>query len=200
MSKLTSPLCVIDTETTGLKPFCNEVIGICILPLHKNYDINDDVPAFEAKIQPENWATVEDGALKVNGETRETLATYPSRKEVIGGLNTWFSEYFSDEYNKIHVLAHNAPFDKAFLSCMLDPQGKLRDAVGLFTHYRWRCSQASAQFVNDCSIAKGNGPVFPNLALTRIAKQMAFVNPAPHTALGDCITTAYVYKKLVRAV
>lgn len=197
---LTSPVCVLDTETTGLVPFSNEVVGLCFLPLNPDYTINEDVPRFEGKVQPEKWDTIQKQALKVNGETVESLKTYPKRIEVIAALNTWFLEVgFGTKYNKIQVLAHNAPFDKGFFGCFLDPQNKQRDAVGLFTHYRWRCSQAAAQFVNDSAVAKGLDLVFPNLALTRIAKQMNFINPAPHTAYGDCITTAHVYRKLTGA-
>ena len=44
-------MAVIDVETTGLRPYFNEIVQICILPLDSNCDPRKDILPFYINIK-----------------------------------------------------------------------------------------------------------------------------------------------------
>jgi DNA polymerase III epsilon subunit-like protein len=64
-------------------------IGACVLDRH-SYTIKDE---FETLVRPEDWAAVEDEALKVNGLTREQLKDAPDITVVFPMFTAWVNKY-----------------------------------------------------------------------------------------------------------
>ncbi len=156
-------------------------------------------------MRPEYFDRIEPEALKVNGKTMEELQESPERSATVADFVNWFYTAISSYKLKVIApLGHNwGGFDKGFVSAWLDPtfqHVKSRGgALGAFFHYHGRDSMVAAQYINDRVVQRmGNNHTIPfrYTSLGKLAETLGIETPAAHTALGDALTTAAVYKKL----
>lgn len=105
-----SAIMFYDVETTGFSSTKNAMIEIAFIPVIDG----ERHPPKVFKIKPFEGAIIEDGALKVNGYTREEIATWPSEHEVIPQV----IEYLDSFERKFKHGGHNVNFDRKFLKAL----------------------------------------------------------------------------------
>ena len=162
---------LFDTETTGLEPeLGHRVIEVAAL------ELMNDLPTgrqFHALIHPER--DIPEDATRIHGFTLANLAGRPRFAEIVDEL----LEFFGDA----ELIAHNAPFDFAFLDAEF-----LR--IG-------RPALSAARMIDTLALAKTRFPGMPN-SLDALCRRFAIDLSArtTHNALLDCRLLADVYVEL----
>ena len=162
---------LFDTETTGLEPHLgHRVIEIAAL------ELNNDLPTgkhFHALIHPER--DVPEDATRIHGFTLADLAGKPCFAEIVNELMDFFGD--------AQLIAHNAPFDFAFL----DHEFRLLKLAPLSMH----------RMIDTLALAKVRFPGMPN-SLDALCRRFAIDLSArtTHNALLDCRLLADVYLEL----
>lgn len=107
----------IDVETTGF-----DRNNCAIIELGGVVTDNDKiVETFEIKIKPHAGANINDRALKVSSNTRQTIKSFQTPQEAyeefINILRKYFvpSDDLENDKNKLTFCAHNVGFDKPFV-------------------------------------------------------------------------------------
>lgn len=162
---------VIDTETTGLDPSSGhrviEVAGV---------ELIRDLPSgisFHALIDPER--EVPEDAVRVHGICRSDLLGKPRFAEVADAL----LDFLADS----PLIAHNAPFDFAFLNAELGRLG--------------RPPLPQSRMICTLTLAKGRYPGLPN-SLDALCRRFGIdlSERTSHNALLDCRLLSDVYVEL----
>jgi DNA polymerase III subunit epsilon len=162
---------LFDTETTGLEPHLgHRVIEVAAL------ELMNDLPTgrhFHALVDPER--DIPDDATRIHGFTLADLAGKPSFAEIVGDLLEFFGE--------AKLIAHNAPFDFAFLDAEFV-------RLGLPT-------LSASRMIDTLAMAKVRFPGMPN-SLDALCRRFAIDLSArtTHNALLDCRLLADVYVEL----
>jgi DNA polymerase-3 subunit epsilon len=162
---------LFDTETTGLEPeLGHRVIEVAAL------ELMNDLPTgrqFHALIDPER--DIPDDATRIHGFTLANLAGKPRFAEVVDDL----LEFFGDA----ELIAHNAPFDFAFLDAEFVRIG--------------RPALSAVRMIDTLALAKARFPGMPN-SLDALCRRFAIDLSArtTHNALLDCRLLADVYVEL----
>ena len=187
-------LCAIDVETTGLIPFHHEITEVCFLPLNEKLEIRKDIPPFDVRLKIEYEDRIDWEAIRLTKIDFYKLQQTGLDKWMAAELFEHWIKKFKLQFNKrISPLAHNWTFDQMYV----------RDWLGNATFEdivdgRFRDTQSTALYLNDVADFKVEQVPFAKVNLSWLAKQMNIVNPRAHSALGDCITTAEIYKRLVQ--
>ena len=162
---------LFDTETTGLDPAQgHRVIEVAAL------ELENDLPTgrhFHALLQPDR--DVPEDAVRIHGITAARLAGKPRFPEVAPALLAFFGEG--------RLVAHNAPFDFAFVNAELRLAG-LPPLDG-------------ARMVDTLALAKARYPGLPN-SLDALCRRFGIdlSERTSHNALLDCRLLAQVYVEL----
>jgi DNA polymerase-3 subunit epsilon len=162
---------LFDTETTGLDPLTgHRVIEVAAL------ELAGDLPTgkhFHALIHPRR--DIPDDAVRIHGITLARLHDKPPFVEVADAL----VEFFGDG----PLIAHNAPFDFAFLDYEFSLAG--------------RPPLARTRMVDTLALAKARFPGLPN-SLDALCRRFAIdlSERTTHNALLDCRLLAEVYVEL----
>jgi DNA polymerase-3 subunit epsilon len=162
---------LFDTETTGLEPHLgHRVIEVAAL------ELMNDLPTgrhFHALVDPER--DIPDDATRIHGFTLADLAGKPSFAEIVDDLLEFFGE--------AKLIAHNAPFDFAFLDAEFV-------RLGLPT-------LSASRMIDTLAMAKVRFPGMPN-SLDALCRRFAIDLSArtTHNALLDCRLLADVYVEL----
>ncbi len=162
---------LFDTETTGLEPeFGHRVIEVAAL------ELLNDLPSgrhFHALIHPER--DIPEDATRIHGFTLADLAGRPRFTEIADDL----LEFFGDA----KLIAHNAPFDFAFLDAEFLRIGKP--------------ALSATRMIDTLALAKARFPGMPN-SLDALCRRFAIDLSArtTHNALLDCRLLADVYLEL----
>lgn len=162
---------LFDTETTGLEPqFGHRVIEVAAL------ELENDLPTgrhFHVLIQPDR--DIPDDATRIHGYTAERLAGMPRFAAIVDDLLAFFGDG--------QLIAHNAPFDFAFLNAEFG-------LLGL-------PELAAARMIDTLALAKTRFPGMPN-SLDALCRRFAIDLSArtTHNALLDCRLLADVYVEL----
>lgn len=108
----------IDCETTGLDPKQNDIVTLsCMVEIDGHIQ-----ESFAYNIQPMNWGTITEEALKVNGLTVEKLKTFSLPLDVHKSLVAILSKYVDrfkknkTSEDKFICAGYNVLFDIQFLS------------------------------------------------------------------------------------
>jgi DNA polymerase III epsilon subunit-like protein len=186
--------CAVDTETTGLDPEKNSIIELCILPLKADYSINKSIIPFNMQMQPIPGKIVDREAMQINKiSLTKLLTTCLDAYKVADMLVEWFEKLGLPQYKRIVPIAQNWPFDRAFLISWLGVK-----TYELLFDRHYRDTMTLALSMNDISDMRCEKIPFPKVNLSFLAKRFGVENPDPHRALGDCVTTAQVYKHLLK--
>ena len=162
---------LFDTETTGLEPqLGHRVIEVAAL------ELLNDLPTgrhFHALIHPDR--EIPEDATRIHGFTLADLAGRPHFGEVVDEL----LEFFGDD----NLIAHNAPFDFAFLDAEFGRIG--------------RPPLSATRMIDTLTLAKARFPGMPN-SLDALCRRFAIDLGArtTHNALLDCRLLADVYVEL----
>lgn len=180
-------------ETTGLDPDKNEITEICILPLDATLKVSREVLPFNIKMKPEFPENVEWEAIKVTQIDYMKLCQEGMDKYAAADLfEEWYQKLKLPERKRISPLAHNWPFDRAFIKNWLGPTSFEMHIDG-----RFRDTMAVALAFNDIADFKNEPYPFPKVNLSYIASTLKIDFDKIHNALDDCVLTSKVYKELV---
>jgi DNA polymerase III subunit epsilon len=162
---------LFDTETTGLEPdLGHRVIEVAAL------ELMNDLPTgrrFHALVDPER--DIPEDATRIHGLTLAGLAGKPRFAEIVDDLLEFLGE--------AKLIAHNAPFDFAFLDAEFV-------RLGLPT-------LSASRMIDTLALAKVRFPGMPN-SLDALCRRFAIDLSArtTHNALLDCRLLADVYVEL----
>lgn len=189
-------LCVIDVETTGLDPDKHEIVEVCFLPLDSNLEPCQDIVPFDIKIKPENLEAIDWDAFKITKLNFFDLCERGLDKYKAADLfEDWLQQLNLPERKRISPLAHNWPFDASFIREWLGPT-----SFGIHIDGRYRDTMVTALQLNDYADNKNEPVPFPKVNLTYLASQLKIEHTRAHSALGDCVVTAQVYKEMVKGL
>jgi DNA polymerase III epsilon subunit-like protein len=195
-----SKVCAIDTETGGLVAGQHELIAIAVVPLNAAFE--QDGEPFYTKVRPEYPDRLTPGALKVNGESEESLASAPSRQEAIQAFLEWTNRTIVAPGHKcIAPLAHNWAFDGPFIENWLDPTHESGVMSTLFETFGVRDTKSVCMWLKDRAAALGRPAAFRYCSLKEMQKTLNIEvtwADAAHTAIGDALMTAACYRGLLR--
>jgi len=162
---------LFDTETTGLEPLLgHRIIEVAAL------ELLNDLPTrrhFHALIHPDR--DIPDDATRIHGFTLADLEGRPRFADIAEDLLGFFGD--------AQLIAHNAPFDFAFLNAEFERIG--------------RPSLSATRMVDTLALAKVRFPGMPN-SLDALCRRFAIDLSArtTHNALLDCRLLANVYVEL----
>ena len=157
-----------DTETTGLKPDANRVVEIGAV----KFDTHGVISRFSVLINPECPMPPEAGA--VNNITDEMLKGKPLFKEVAVD----FLKFIQDTI----LVAHNAPFDIAFINAELK-----RCGIGKLTN----------KVVDTLVFTREVFPRLDSYKLQELAKRFDVVAFSAHRAEDDARVCMEVFDRVV---
>lgn len=164
---------VLDIETTGLMPGCDEIIEVSALKCRDNEIIDE----FSTLICPRDLDAVDSYITKLTGISQDMLLNQPS----IGDILTEFDEFVGNDI----IVAHNANFDINFIY----------DTYEEYSNHYF-CNN----FVDTLRIARRGLPNLPNHKLSSVANNFGIDLQITHRALADCKITQKCYIKLIDIV
>lgn len=151
---------VLDVETTGLSPTDDRVIELAVVRVDASGGIVD---SWSSRFNPERPM----GASNIHGITDADVGHAPRFREAAADI--------ASRLDGLVLVAHNAPFDLAFLRSE-------------FT----RAGHVAPHLPSYCTL-KGSRHYFPHLAQRRLADcctAAAVTIQGAHSALGDALATA----------
>lgn len=186
-------LAAIDFETTGRRPGYHEIIQIAIVPLEHNLQPHPDVPTFYLNIRPNHPERCEPGAFAVHKIDIDVLMLHaPSQDRAVDLLCEWFNKLDLPPNRVVIPLAHNWPFESAFIKGWLGIE-----LVDQMFHSHARDSMLLAASLNDRAFFTGESIPFTKLSLIALCKQLGIPYDNAHDALADCLAAAELYKQLL---
>jgi DNA polymerase III epsilon subunit-like protein len=200
--------CAIDTETTGLNNFTDQVVQVTIIPLFFDkesesefFKIDNNRSIFNQFIIPS--VPIDPGASKVTGLTLEVLKKKNaiSPTESVRVFKKWFATL---GVKTILPIGHNwTDFDKMFLVRWLEMGGeKFSDFFG----YQNRDTLVLSHLINDVHVSMGMKPF--NSKLHQIVKDSRLLDETirqrlkthlqkAHNAFDDCIVVIELYNNFM---
>lgn len=158
---MTTDFVVIDLETTGLNPTYDQIIEVAAVKISRGL-ITDE---FSSLIACDKKLNTE--IIALTGITDEMLIDQPKIEEILPALSVFIGE--------ANIIAHNAEFDRGFLSRYWPDQQEWIDSVTL------------AQIVYPCE---------PSYALASLTRTLNINNRSIHRALSDAMATAELFIRL----
>lgn len=188
-------LCVVDVETTGERPGFHDLIQVCVLPLDYKLDPWKEYVPFYTSLQlkrPDNIS--HDAQMKVRIKASEAQLNGLEPDRAADLFDEWFQKLRLSPGKRIVPLAHNWPFDRGF---MIDWLGE--ENFKQFFDARYRDTMVAACFLNDRADLTIEPCPYPKVNLEYLASQLKVTHDRAHDALGDCLTTAEVYKRMMKS-
>lgn len=191
-------MCVVDIETTGLDPYWNEILQICILPVDSNIKPRKDVLPFYLEIRPDHPERFDQQAKTVNKiDLNEIMKRGHDSEKAKDLLEEWIKKLglpcnkFGNP-KRILPLGQNYAFDRAFIQQWLGVQ-----MYNDFFDYHYRDTMITAGYINDRAACHAEVVPFSKINLQWLAKQLNVETDRAHDALQDCLTCAEVYRQLL---
>lgn len=171
-----SILYAVDVETTGLDAHTSSIVSIGIVNMKTR-------ETFYKECRSWDGAEVHDGALKVNGFTREYLAGLPlSEAELIAKMLEFV-------HTDALMLAHNSAFDKSFVEAACA-------RAGVKSPFSFRTVDLHSIVYAHMTIHRHKVPF--RLSLNECLKYAGKEKePDPHNALTGALCNATVYDFIV---
>lgn len=164
---------VIDTETTGLNPYDDELLQVSIIDGQGNTLFN----SYIKPLYTDNW----NKAMAVNHITPETVATAPNILEV--------KQEISRIINSAHtIIGYNVDFDLGFLS-NIGIKNENAAIVDVMENFAYIYGEWSEQY--GCHKWQ---------RLTKCAEYYGYdwETDIAHDSLADCKATLYCYQKMLQ--
>lgn len=111
----------LDTETTGLNSWKNDIIQIAFL-IEIDGIIKEE---YESKVAPFNFENVDEEALKINGYTVADLKTFPRPQDIYKEITDLMGKYCNkfDKGDKFSPAGYNVRFDVDFIKNFFKKNG-----------------------------------------------------------------------------
>ncbi len=176
-----------DTETTGLDPKENDIVQIAAL-----YEVDKEiVDKIQLQMQPINWGSVSEEALKVNGYTLDDLRGFMPADAAYCQLVKFLNKYI-DRYNKADKLlsaGQNVRFDIDFLRQFFFKNNN--QYFGAYFDYHALDLQAMTAL-----LVRNKMLEVENFKLTTVAEAVGVdLGENAHDAMNDIIATREVFIK-----
>lgn len=163
---------VIDVETTGLKPACDEIIELSAI-LFEDYE---PIKKFDRYVKPRNPVPFE--ATAINNITNEQLADCQSIEEIL--------PLFVDFCGQFNLVGHNLEFDLRFLWCagydFTNKKRKYYDTLSICKKHLKRDDDVD------------------NYKLKTICEYYDIYIDNAHNSLSDSYATGRVFSRLVNEI
>jgi DNA polymerase III epsilon subunit-like protein len=187
-------ICAVDVETTGVSFEKHEIMEVCFLPLDVNLEPHRGLPAFEMMLKPEWPERISGEVTQVTGIKKEDLLLHGMDKYRAADLFTeWFEKLKLPHGKRIVPLAHNWPFDSAFIKKWLG-----FTAYDMMIDGRYRDTMVVSLWMNDRADVLNEPCPFQKNNLPYVALALGVPHEGAHRALNDCIVTAKCYKLMVQ--
>ena len=193
-------MCAIDIETTGLDPTYHEIIQIAIVPLTSDIEPRKDIPPFYIEMIPQNPELIDKKAMEINSIKLAEIMKRGHDQEAGKDLLMFWADKLGLPLNKgginrckIIPLGQNYTFDKGFIQKWLGV-----DLYSELFHHCYRDTMISAIFINDIAGMHASRIPHPKVDLTYLARLYSVERDRAHDALQDCLTTAAIYRKMIR--
>lgn len=187
-------LCAVDVETTGLVCGTHDIWEVAILPLDHDFKPNKKHKYFSMQIKPKRPENADPKALRISKVTlADILVEGQDPWKAADMLEEWFDRLNLGVGRQLVPLAHNWPFDKAFLLEWLGPA-----TFNYIFHYHYRDSMVAASFINDRAYDQAEQIPWGRIGMGSMCNYFNVENKTAHRALSDCVATAEVYGKMVR--
>ena len=185
-------LAALDIETTGTVPHYHEITQIAIIPLDENLE-PADVSPFNMNIRVEHKDRVQRDAMRASGQSVSLLEQCPDKYQVAEALDEWYKTLGRPMNRCLMPLCQNGNFDLPFMKAWLG-----EDCYHKYFTYYGRDTLLLAGGLNDRAAWKGRPLPFTRLGLKSLCEKLGVELVSHHDALADCITTAKVYRELMR--
>ncbi len=140
---------------------------------------------------PDRTSSRAEGVHKIKLD--DLLIHAPEQEQVIEWLIEWFEKLNLPLHRRLIPLAQNWAFESAFLKVWLGV-----DLCDQLFQAQARDTMIYATILNDKAACMGQQSIFKRVSLLALCEKLKITNPNPHDALSDCITTAQVYKAMLR--
>ncbi len=192
-------MCAIDTETTGLDPYENQICQLAILPLNSNFGPIQDIMPLNIHIIPDPSA-IDPDAMKVHGKSMEYLMTYGVDREQAANLIVDWLDALPMPWTKkgghrcrIIPLGCNYAFDRMMITALLGAA-----TYNVYFDSRARDVMEYSVAINDAYAMTGQKVRYSKNNLTWLCKQHGVNTKGAHDALIDCRNTAELYGKMIK--
>jgi DNA polymerase III epsilon subunit-like protein len=178
-----------DTETTGLNEEVNEIISISMLVLDESLNTVSGVTFFA---HPSEGAVIDEGALKVNGYTKEKWDSLGAvtQEEMFNGVYA-----FLKGYSRLKQIAHNLPFDRGFLKALFNKHWKKEKhskGYDSIFGYHGLDTVGVAIFTDLVTL----GAMRPAYRLQVLSEAYGVTHTEAHTSLSDVLAMVDILKKM----
>lgn len=110
----------VDTETTGF-----DGVKCAAIQLAAILDVDGvEVSRFDVSMRPFEGAEVSEDALKVSGNTLESVALFPPEVEGFAVFLAWLDTADKIEAGQAHFAGYNSPFDQRFVEALFKRNGR----------------------------------------------------------------------------
>lgn len=154
---------VIDLETTGLDQLNDEIIEVAAVKIKRGLIIDE----FSSLVRPNK--AISDESSYLTGITNEMVADQPDINQLIPQISSFVGDS--------EIIAHNAEFDRGFLTRYWPDQRQWIDSLTL------------AQIVYPCQ---------PSYSLAWLSQYLQIDNSKAHRALSDATATAYLFIDMLK--
>jgi DNA polymerase-3 subunit epsilon len=165
---------ILDVETSGLDPTKDSILEIGVILF--SYDLNQS--SGFCKIL-KMYSGLEDPGFAIPEEIKKLTGICD--EDVQGEKIAW--DLIADWTQEVDfVVAHNASFDKSFVNAheVLNPFFKNKMWLCTLKHPDWEALSIQTR------------------KLQYLASELGFVNPFPHRALSDCLTTFKIAERFLK--
>lgn len=176
----TAPLCevwdfvVLDTETTGLNPVCNDIVEVSAVKF-KDFK---PVSLFTTLLKPN--VPISEKASEISGITNEMVANSPTFSEIKSSLKNFIGN--------LPIIAHNASFDIKFLYASgfdFDENTVFYDTLAL-----------SREYITYCGKTKGKPASYK---LGNICKTCGIYFDGAHRASADALAAGLLFVHIMKS-
>lgn len=176
--------CIFDTETGGLDPEKHALLTVAFV---MKPDLDKDYVACvqEFRMNPGEYE-VTDGALKVNGYTREEIATWPDREETAESIKRFLEDW--GRMGAFIPAGHNLIFDKGFLLQVIPEH-----FYNTYFNHRFQDSMIVTNFLNLARPGFSSGS-----SLQALREKFGIEEEGAHEATKDALDTAEVMRRLIQ--
>jgi DNA polymerase-3 subunit epsilon len=179
-----------DTETTGTDPKKNGIIQLSGMIVVGG--VEKDEFDFRCNVHPND--EIEQGALDVNGKTREEIASFDDPKTVYSMVAALFDKYIDryDKQDKFFAAGQNVGFDVEFTNEFFKKNGN----NPYFFSYVHSSKFDTLNLAMQVELKLGKRVFFPNYKLESLCKCMGVKLDDAHDALADIRATRLLAKKM----
>lgn len=161
----------VDTETSGMVPRHHRVVEVGVCITDVAFT---PLSTWHTMVNPQTSVT----NSRIHGLDDDVLASAPLFGEIAGSL--------SGKLHGLRLVAHNARFDASFLEA---------EYARIGVEF---CSSPDFSWIDSLAIAREQ--LDGSHKLDALCDRFGVVNPRPHSAMGDAVSTALIVQAVAESV